>query len=262
MVDEFYWFEAVKINVFRNNYEIIKNLDLKIKKSENVILLGPNGSGKSTIIDLINRNLYPLVKKDSLLKIFNEELINIWEIRKKISTVNIEIKNRIHPRLKVIDLLVSGLYGKYCFISDKSDKDVALAENILEDLNLTNISQKSFSYLSEGQKQVVLIGRAIINNPKILILDEPTSNLDYKSKYYVSDQIDELSKLDTKILCVTHDISMITDIYDKILMLKNGSIIAEGSQKEVLNSTNINNLFDINVEIFQEKGKWNIYRKL
>ena len=259
MQDKF-WFESINISCFKNNYEVIKNLNLKLKCSENVILIGPNGSGKSSIIELINRTIYPVIDDKVVLKIFNKKLINLWELRKKISTFNNEIKNRINPNLLVIDILISGLYGKYCFISNKSKRDILIAEKLLRDMNLINISQKCFSHLSEGEKQITLIARALINNPKILILDEPTANLDYKSKFYLVDQINKLSKVKTKILCVTHDITTITKIYDRIIMLKDRSIIADGSQMDVLNSENVNKLFDINIEVFQEKGQWNIYR--
>ena len=87
MVNKF-WFEAKKINCFKNGYRVIKNLDLKIANSENVILIGPNGSGKSSLIEVINRNIYPVVAYDSILKIFNKEVINLWELIKRISTVN------------------------------------------------------------------------------------------------------------------------------------------------------------------------------
>ena len=129
-------------------------------------------------------------------------------------------------------------------------------------MNLENLSQKYFSHLSDGQKQIVLIARALINNPEILILDEPTANLDYKSKFYVIDEINKLSKIKTKILCITHDITIITKIYDRIIMLKDKVIIADGDQEEVLNKQNINKLFDIKIEVKKQYGQWRIYRKI
>ena len=255
-----YWLEAKNISCIKNEYEVVKDLNLKLKYSENVILIGPNGSGKSSLLDLINRNLYPVIKKDTVLKIFNKELINIWELRKKISTVNNDVKSRINPKLKVFDLIVSGLYGRYCKISKTSEKNVSLVENLLNKMLLTNLSQKYFSHLSEGEKQIVLIARALIRNPKILILDEPTSNLDLKSKFQVIDQINELNNLNTKIICITHDISMITEIYNRIIMLKDRNIIADGNQSETINSKNLSNLFDINIDVIKNKGSWQIYR--
>ena len=127
-------------------------------------------------------------------------------------------------------------------------------------MNISNLSKKYFSYLSDGEKQISLIARALIKKPDILILDEPIANLDYKSKFFVVDKINELSKLNTRIFCVTHDISMITRIYDRVLMLKDGNIIADGHQNKVINSENLNKLYGIDVEVSKNNGLWNINR--
>ena len=255
-----FWFEAENINCFKNGYRVLKDLNLKISYSENVILIGPNGSGKSSLIEVINRNIYPVITNKSKLKIFNKELINLWELRKRISTVNNDIKNRINPNLQVFDLILSGLYGRYCFIKYKSERDSYKVEKIIKKMNISNLSKKYFSHLSDGEKQISLIARALIKKPDILILDEPIANLDYKSKFLVVDKINELSKLNTKIFCVTHDISTITKIYDRVIMLKDGKIIADGHQKTVLNSENLNYLYGIDVELTKNDGLWNISR--
>ena len=127
-------------------------------------------------------------------------------------------------------------------------------------MNITNLSKKKFSYLSDGEKQISLIARALIKKPDILILDEPIANLDYKSKFFVVDKINQLSKLNTKILCVTHDISTITKIYDRVIMLKDGKIIADGQQNKIINSENLKKLYGIDVEVTKNKGLWNINR--
>ena len=256
-----YWLEAKNISCFKNGYEVVKNLNLKLSLNDNVILIGPNGSGKSSILELITRNIYPIIKKDTVFNLFNEELINIWEIRKRISVVNYDILTRIDPKLKVIDVVISGLYCKYCKISYKSEKDNSLAENIINKMSLSNLSQKCFYHLSEGEKKIVLIARALIKKPEILILDEPIANLDLKSKFYVIDQINELTKLNSKIVCTTHDISMISKIYNRIIMLKDRMIIADGNQNETINNKNINKLFDININVIKHDGCWHIYRK-
>ncbi len=259
MVNNF-WFEAKNINCFKNGYRVIKDLNLKIAYSENVILIGPNGSGKSSLIEVINRNIYPVIANESKLKIFGKELINLWELRKRVSTVNNDIKNRINPNLQVFDLILSGLYGRYCYVQNKSERDSYKVEKIMKKMNISNLSKKYFSYLSDGEKKISLIARALIKKPDILILDEPIANLDYKSKFFVVDKINELSKLNTRIFCVTHDISMITRIYDRVLMLKDGKIIVDGHQNKVINSENINKLYGIDVEVAKNNGLWNINR--
>ena len=259
MINNF-WFEAKNITCFKNGFRVIKDLNLKIAYSENVILIGPNGSGKSSLIEVINRNIYPVIANESKLKIFDKELINLWELRKRISTVNSDIKNRISPNLKVFDLILSGLYGRYCFVSNKSERDLFKVESIIKNMNIYNLSKKKFSYLSDGEKQISLIARALIKRPDILILDEPIANLDYKSKFFIIDKINELSKLNTKILCVTHDISMITEIYDRVIMLKGGEIIADGHQNIVINGKNLKKLYGIDVEVINDNGHWYVNR--
>ncbi len=256
----YHWFEARNISCFKNGYEVIKNLNLDLRSDENIVLIGPNGAGKSSIIELINRNIYPVIKEKTSLRIFNKEHLNIWELREKISTVNNDIKMRINPKLKVFDLITSGLYGSYSKVNCKSEKNFLSVEELLKNMNLIDLSQKCYSHLSEGQKQIVLIARALINNPEILILDEPIANLDIKSRFYVIDQINKLSKINTKIICTTHDLSMITNIFDRIIMIKDRKIIADGTQREVINRDNINNLFDINIDVIKYRDQWNVYR--
>ena len=259
MVNKF-WFEAKNINCIKDNFRVIKDLNLKIAYSENVILIGPNGSGKSSLIEVINRNIYPVVAKESKLKIFDRELINIWELRKRISTVNNDIKNRINSNIKVFDLILSGLYGRYCYITNRTERDHYKVENIMKKMNISYLSKKYFSYLSDGEKQISLIARALIKKPDILILDEPVANLDYKSKFFVIDKVNEISRLNTKILCVTHDISMISSVFDRVIMLKEGKVIADGNQNKVINSKNLNKLYGVNVEVIKSKGCWTVNR--
>ena len=255
-----YWFEAQEIDSYKNGYQVIKNLNVRFKLKESVVILGPNGSGKSSLIDLINRNLYPVEKDNKILKIFNKELIDIWELRSKISTVNNEIKNRINPNLKVIDLIISGLYGCYCKVNNPNKSDSKLANDLISSMSLQNIAEKEFFYLSDGEKQFSLIARAIIKNPIVLILDEPTVNLDLKSQLFLIDKIQKLTNTGMSILCVTHDINLLTKNFNRVIFLKNRLIVEDGSPYEIINSKNINNLFDVNIKLKENKRGWDILR--
>ena len=259
-MDNNFWLEAREITAIRSDYEVVKNLNLKLKIKEDIILLGPNGSGKSSLVDLINRNIYPIEKKNSFFKLFNKELIDLWELRKRISTVNNEIKFRVQPNLKVIEVIISGLYGKYCKIKSPSKREIYSAYELISLMSLKELSEKSFHLLSDGEKQITLIARALINKPEILILDEPNSNLDLKSKFFLIDKIQELSEMGINIFCITHDIDMITENYNRVLLLKNREIIADGIPSEIINTDNINKLFDIKVKMIKNQNNWSIYR--
>ena len=254
-----YWFQAKEISAFREGYEVVKNLNIKFKTNERIIILGPNGSGKSSIIDLINREIYPIQKSNSFLKIFDKELIDLWDLRRNISTVNNQIKSRINPNLKVFDLLISGLYGTYCKVKSKS-KDNQIAEAVVDKMNLKKISEKKFGILSDGEKQISLIARAIINNPKVLILDEPSANLDLKSKYLLMDYLEYLSRIKINILCITHDISLITKDFNRVILLKNREVMKDGKPSEIINEENINNLFEIKIKLYKSKNNWEAIR--
>ena len=255
-----YWFEANEVSAFKNGYEIVKNLNIKFRKGERIIILGPNGAGKSSLVELINRNIYPVEKKNTILKIFNQKNINIWDVRSKISSVNNEIKSRFRSDLKVFDIIISGLYGKFCKIKNYKKEDEILAKNLISKMMLQNISEKRFNFLSDGEKQITLIARAIINKPEVLILDEPSMNLDLKSKFFLIDKIEKLSEIGINILCITHDIGMITKAYNRIIFIKNKEIIQDGEPIKIMTSENINKLFDINIKLIESKNSWEFIR--
>ena len=179
------WLDAKNISAYKQDYKVVRNLCIKLFDKERIVILGPNGSGKSSIVDLINRNIYPIVKENSYFKIFNEELIDIWKVRKYISTVNNEIKFRINKYLKVKEVLLSGLYGKFCKINNPQKEELNKVKELIDKMSLNDIADKEFGYLSDGERQISIIARAIINNPKVLILDEPSVNLDLKSRIFL-----------------------------------------------------------------------------
>ena len=254
------WLDIKNTTAYKNDYKVIKNLSIKLFDKERIIILGPNGAGKSAIVDLINRNIYPIVKKDSYFKIFNDELIDIWKVRKYISTVNNEIKLRINKHLKVRDVLLSGLYGKFCKINNPKIEDLIKVKELIEKMLLNDIADKKFGYLSDGEKQISIIARAIINNPKVLILDEPSVNIDLKSRIFLIKKIQDLSQLGISILCITHDISIITKDYNRVIFLKDREIIRDGKPSELMTNKNINELFDIDIKLIENSNSWDICR--
>ena len=255
------WLDVKNTTAYKQGYKVIKNLSLQLFYNERIIILGPNGSGKSSIVDLINRNIYPLVEKESYFKIFNEELIDIWKVRKYISTVNNEIKLRINKDLKVKDVLLSGLYGRFCKINNPKKEELNKVKELIDKMFLNDIADKEFGYLSDGERQISIIARAIINNPKVLILDEPSVNLDLKSRIFLIEKIKNLSQLGICILCITHDISIITKDYSRLIFLKDREIIRDGKPSELMNSKNINKLFDINIKLIENSNSWDVYRE-
>ena len=135
-----------------------------------------------------------------------------------------------------------------------------LATDLITSMSLQNIAEKEFFCLSDGEKQFALIARAIIKNPIVLILDEPTINLDLKSQLFLVDKIKKLTETGISLLCITHDVNLINKNFDRVIFFKNRLIIKDGNPSRIINSKNINNLFDVNVKLKENKNGWDILR--
>ena len=127
-------------------------------------------------------------------------------------------------------------------------------------MSLQNIAEKEFFSLSDGEKQFTLIARALIKKPIVLILDEPAINLDLKSQIFLYDKIQKLINNNISILFITHNIDFINKNFNRVIFLKNGSIVEDGNPSQIINSKNINNLFDVNITLKENQNGWDILR--
>ena len=257
------WLELANIDVIKSDKYLLQDLNLKLYEGEIITILGPNGSGKSSFVKLINRSLYPVIKKHSKIKLFDKELINIWELRSKISYVNNELHERINHKISVHDLINSGMYGTIGLHQRQSmsSLDFQKTESILDQFGLINHKDKTYQELSDGQKRTALIARAMINNPKVLILDEPTINLDMKSYYNLFQVLRQLVLAKITIVIVTNKIESILKETTRIIFIKSGKLFMDGTPAQILTSENINNLFDTKLELINVKGNWKIIPK-
>ena len=255
------WLELHNIEAWVNKKRIFTNLDLQIKYNENTVILGPNGSGKTSIIKLIDRTLYPVVKKNSKLLLFGKKNINLWEIRRQIGFVSTEIQNRIRPKDPVFEIVAAGLFNSiYLSKGTKINKlNTKKINDLLESMDLIGVSKKEFYTLSDGQKRLVIIARSLINNPKIIILDEPTIQLDFKSKLIIMNVIKSRCLEGITVLQITHDISTVTDVFNKVVLIRNSKIESQGSISEQMTSNKISDLYGIKLSISKLNNYWNIY---
>ena len=257
------WLELSNIDVIQKEKYVLKDINLKLYLGEVITILGPNGSGKSSLINLINRNLYPLVNSNSKIKLFNKELINIWDLKQKISCVNEDLNKRINHRLTTKEVIISGLYGTIGMNKNNiiKDRDLKLVDNILNEFSLTNISNEKYQDLSDGQKRNVILARAMVNKPEVLILDEPTINLDMKSLFNLFNTIKRLLLSKITIIYITNKIDSILKETDRIVLMKNGRIIADGHPRQIMKTETINNLYETNIELININGNWRVIPK-
>jgi len=243
---------GVKVKELTFRYDekvVLDHLSFEVNKGEILAILGPNGSGKTTLLKCLNMLLKP--KGSFFIDSFDISKFNEKEIAKFVGYVP-QIHSPVFP-YKVIDVVVSGR-TPYLGFSTPTKKDYDYAYNVLNKLGLTHLADKPYTQLSGGQLRLVLIARALVQQPKILLLDEPTSHLDLKNRVLVLKILREITNEGITIIMSEHDPSLASIFSDKILLMCNGKIVSYGKAKDVLNRENIAKVYEVNVEIFERNG--------
>ena len=255
------WLEFKNVDAWIDNKKIIEGLNLALNATENTVIIGPNGSGKSSIVKLIDRSIYPVVKKDSHIKFFGREKISLWDIRSKIGFLSTDYEYRIKNNQNVYNVISSGLYGSFSKIGKRKicNEEIEKVMIIINRLNLDDYKNQLFHKLSDGLKRMVLIGRSLVHDPKMLILDEPECRLDLKSKYSVIEFLEKISESGTTIIQITHNIETILKSTKRIILLKDGKVIGDGSPNACLTDKKISSLFETPLLVTNNNGYWQIF---
>ncbi|HIP25830.1 MAG TPA: ABC transporter ATP-binding protein [Archaeoglobus profundus] len=228
--------------------EALKDVTLTINGPTLVAIVGPNGSGKSTLLKCMSKILEP--KRGSIL-INSIDIANIKlnELAKIISYVA-PYSGKTFP-ITVFEFI---LMGRRPYVTWKcNDKDIEKVSEIIELLDLKDIAMRDFNELSSGQQQKVMIARALAQDTDVILLDEPTANLDIKHQIEVMELIKDLSRKRTVIIAI-HDLTLVSRYVDLVVMLKDGKIVAVGSPREVLTPKNIEFVYGIKVKIVEVDG--------
>ncbi len=233
---------------------IIEEISFKVGKGEFVGIIGPNGSGKSTILKNIYRALTPT--SGSIL-LDGENLCEMAykKSAKKMAVVGQELDLNFDFLVEEIVAMGRNPHKKLFDIDDEEDRKII--ENALKLLGIEDMAKRSYLNLSGGEKQRVIIARAIVQESNFLILDEPTNHLDISYQL----QIFELIKnLNVTVLSAIHDLNLAALFCDRLMVLKDGKIILEGTPEEVLTSKNIYDIYGVNttIEINNITNKLNI----
>ena len=223
-----------------NSSTILDDLDLVVDDSQVLGLVGPNGSGKTTLIKCIDKILKP--KGSIFLDGFDIETMNKKAIAKRLGYVPQSSSTPIST--SVFDTV---LMGRRPHIGWRvSDADLDKVADVLKLLRLENLAMRDLSQLSGGQKQKVLIARALCQEPSVLLLDEPTSSLDMKHQLEVMETITSLvKKKKISAVMALHDLNLAAMFVDKLAILKGGRIYAAGEPADLLNERNIREVYGV-----------------
>lgn len=235
---------------------VFEDLCLRLHPGEHTLVLGPNGSGKSSLVKLLSRELYPVVKPGSWLKIFGSTTVNLWDLRSRIGLVSQDLQANDVGRTAAADVVLSGFFGSVGIgRSQQPDADQrARVAALMEQLALADLAERPYAQLSDGQRRRLLLARALVHDPEVLVLDEPTNGLDLKAKHQLLRILRDLAAAGTTLLLVTHQIEAILPEIQRAVLLRSGRVVGDGPVEALLQDGPLSDLFGTPLRVLTANG--------
>ena len=237
--------EVQNISINYGVCAVVQDVSFALKASKIIALLGSNGAGKTTLLKSLNGSL-PITKGEILL---NEKPLKNYsrrEIAKKIAVIAQETETKFP--VSVLEFVLSGRFAHGAAFGWETVKDLQIAAKSLEQCDLKNYESRLMNQLSGGERQRVILARALATEAAILLLDEPTANLDLAHQALMFRLINERCKNgDSSAIVITHDLNLASEFADEILLMKNGKIKAKGAPETVLTEENLAEVFGVKV---------------
>lgn len=229
---------------------IVNNINISIDDGEIAVLIGPNGAGKTTLLKTISG----LIKKISGSIFIDGKNLNDISLNERAKLIAAVLTEKTYAEYSCEEMVAMGRYPYTNGVGSLSDEDYAIVKNAMELTNITDIAKRDFLKISDGQRQRVLLARAICQEPKLLILDEPTSFLDVKYKMEFLTLLKKLAKeKEFSVIMSLHELDMARQIADKLICIKEDRIDKIGTVDDIFSEGYIKNLFDISSGDFDEK---------
>ncbi|PTM58215.1 ABC transporter ATP-binding protein [Desmospora activa] len=248
-----------QITYHRQNRRILDSIDWEVHQGEHWALIGPNGAGKTTLLNILNGYIWPSSGTVEVLgKTFGQT--DLRQLRKSIGWVSSSLAEqygRNHGRLTASQVVLSGKHASIGLYDSPSSEDTQQAEQLLETFGCQSLAHAHFHTLSQGEKQRVILARAWIAHPKLLILDEPCSGLDFPAREHLLHAIGTFGNQANgpTILYVSHHVEEILPFISHALLLQQGQILASGPKQQILTSHNLSQLFQMKVETEWQQGR-------
>lgn len=233
--------EAQNITIKYDTWEVLHDISFVLEAGKILAVLGENGAGKTTLIKSLNGGL-PIAEGAILLDAKDLKTFSRREISRKISVVAQE--NETKFPVTVLEFVLSGRFSHGGVFGWESERDLQIARNALMMCDLQNYEKRLMNKLSGGERQRVVFARALATEAKILLLDEPTANLDLAHQSLLFRLVRErCESQETSAVIITHDLNLAAEFADEILLLRRGKVVAKGTPQDVLKSEILQEVF-------------------
>jgi iron complex transport system ATP-binding protein len=253
--------EYRNVTVNRGRRVALEMVSLSIGLGEHVAILGPNGSGKSTLIKTITRECYPRLVPGSSLRILGRETWNIFELRPLLGIVSSDLVASCCGPYTAWEIVLSGFFSSIGIwphhqVQPPMEEKAAQAMKLLE---VAHLADRPMTELSTGEARRVVIARALVHEPKALVLDEPTASLDLHATYELRHTLRRVAAAGTGLIMVTHHLDDIIPEITRVILLKAGRVFADGPKEEILTAERLAALFGTRFELVRRDGYYHLW---
>lgn len=253
--------ELDRATVVRGAAAVLHALSLRIALGQHTALLGPNGCGKSSFIKLINRELYPLAREgEAPVKVLGMARWNVSQLRTQLGVVTGDLTRDLldMPQLTVMEAVLSGYFATFVLPPDcePTPEMHAGARAALARMDATSLADRYLAELSTGEARRVLIARALVHRPRALLLDEPTTGLDLVSQQHFLSLLRDLARQGVTLVLATHHIEEIIPEIGRVVLLRGGRVVADGSREDTLTSEKLSFAYGGPLRIRREEDRF------
>lgn len=244
------------VSVMRGGKVVLHHLDLQIGIGEHVAILGPNGCGKSTLIKTLTREVYPLARPETSLRLMGSDSWNVFELRSMLGIVSNDLMAQCTRDLTGREVVLSGFFSSigiwpnHHVTQEMTDR----ADAILHRLAAAHLGDRLLTEMSSGEARRMMIGRALVHDPRVLLLDEPSNSLDLFAQHELRELMRELVRSGIALLLVTHHLADIIPEIERVVLISRGRIAADGPKDEILTEGRLEELFGLPVTLARRDG--------
>ena len=248
------------VTVMRGEVAALQDITLRVESGEHLCVLGPNGCGKSTLIKTITRECYPLDNEGSSISILGRQRWNVFELRSLLGIVSPDLLASCTSDATGRDVVLSGFFSSTRIFPHHAPNPDLLARTdaALVRLGIAHLAERPVAQMSSGEAKRTLIARALVHEPQTLLFDEPSNALDIGAQIQLRDTMRALARDGLGILLVTHHVSEIIPEIARVVLLREGRIVADGPTRDMLTSARLSALFGADIQIARRDGFYSL----
>lgn len=246
------------VSVARGDNVVLHQVSLRIATGEHVAILGPNGCGKSTLIKTITCQCYPIVTPETELLLLGRKRWDVSQLRSHLGVVSAELPGERTPVTSGLDAVVAGFFSAST-LWPNLHVTPEMRERAREALHLMmaeHLAGKLVGEMSAGEQRRIMIARALVHQPEMLLLDEPSNALDLAAQRELREALRRVARQGVGIVMVTHHLADIIPEIDRVILMREGRIFADGPKRDLITAETLRALFGVEVSLVEHEGSW------